>query len=207
MKITWSQNSHLGKHLDAVPHEYDAQPPFRNLLLDATPTRLTPDREAMAAYLAFGRWSTGDFIVPRRMSDRVARAIEEDARPLRIRPTPIDYQTFPVARGGKVLNVCTAIQHVGLHNEDAQLCVLPSSEWNGCLTSVDQIVLSSNAEMIDRVTKGSIRAQLAVAVLFADDFHANSLRWGTGECDSSELYKLTQLISSCGLQLLLTDAP
>lgn len=178
MKLIW-KSSHYGQigfHVESR-HEYDSFPPVSSLTLDHAPTDVNREREAISAYLAFGAWVSGDLELPHRLGPNTASAIERDLALVSIRPSPIEYYAKPLDQGSKVVDV--HFGPTGLLANGPAICVLRSAEWNGALTTVNCIGVASNAFALDAAVKGSfesIRARLAVAVLFAGELSADSLR-------------------------------
>ena len=67
MKISWQDSGYGQTGFHAEVEEYDAVPPVSALLLDHHPVNVNAEREAVAAYLAFGCWVSGDLKLPRHL--------------------------------------------------------------------------------------------------------------------------------------------
>ena len=202
MKITWLNDDSGMTGLRAEPGEYDASPPVDSLLFDYAPQSINPERLAIAAYLAFGRWVSGDLQLPTKLGPATAAAIERDLEHVHVRPGPIEYYPKPLEIGTR--NVHLNLTEVGStpFAEDT-ISVLPSSRWNGGLRGLRSLMISSNAFAIDSsgsAHRESVRARLAVAVLFAGDLTADTLmvRVPT-ELAEFETERLTELLLSVRL--------
>lgn len=176
MKITWKGTNYgqIGFHVEL--DEYDATPPVKALLMDQSPIIRNAEREAIAAYLAFGRWVSGDLHLPHKCGPNTAAAIEQDLVHVQVRPGPIEYYPKPLEIGIRDVSV-----RIGGHPSVSDLPsiqILRSSEWSGSVRGLQSIAVASNAFALDSFDmRGvlAIRAQLAVAVLFAADLSADTL--------------------------------
>lgn len=200
MKITWkgTLSGQVGFHAEL--QEYDAVPPVESLLLDHAPVTMNPEREAVAAYLAFGHWSSGDLQLPHRLGPNTAAAIERDMRHVAVRPSPIEYYPKPLELGIRDVRVGFDASYV--RDDIAAIAVLPGSGWTGSVRTLHSIAVASNAFALDvAASQGypAIRAKLAVAVLFAADMSADSLSIADNELPESEKARLRELLLSVRL--------
>lgn len=199
MRIVWEQEESGATRLTAEPEEYDAFPPMGSVLLDAPPARRDADREALAAYLLFGRWMSGEASLPGGPSPHLAEAIERDASPVRLRVRNVESAPRALPRGERAVQVV-----FGLPDRAPRmptLAVVPSTVAGGLFRTADLMVIPSNAVLLDWVDSGSLRARLGVAVLFAADAGAEVLRLAPGELGTDEQARLTTLLLSVNLEL------
>lgn len=202
MKLTWNSSTtgQVGFHV-AELGEYDAEPPVRALLLDHAPTSINLEREAIAAYLAFGRWTSGDLTLPHKLGPNTAHAIESDMKHVSIRPNPIEYYPKPLELGIRTVRV--SFTDATLPASRSAITVLDSSEWNGSVRGLRSIAVGANAVALDRAASTDfeqIRARLAVAVLFAGDLSADVLDVvGAQGLPSSERKRLEALLLAARL--------
>ena len=147
MKITWkgTLSGQVGFHAEL--QEYDAVPPVESLLLDHAPVTMNPEREAVAAYLAFGHWSSGDLQLPHRLGPNTAAAIERDMRHVAVRPSPIEYYPKPLELGIRDVHVGFDASYV--RDDVAAIAVLPGSGWTGSVRTLHSIAVASNAFTLD----------------------------------------------------------
>lgn len=177
MKVSWKSTNYgqTGFHIDQLG-EYDATPPVDALLLDRAPRTLNPERQAIAAYLAFSPWVSGDFTLPQRLGPNTAAAIERDLEHVQVRPAPVEYYPKPLEVG--IREVSVVVDQMGHRGSGAFINVLRASEWAGSIRGLQSIAVASNAFALDAASSTdleSVRARLAVAVLFAGDLSADSL--------------------------------
>ena len=202
MIIEWCRHEGDRHALTATPEEYDAHPPLPALIVDGAPRRLDPDRLALAAYLAFGRWTGGDLALPEQgVSPAVAEAIEDDARPVRVRPSPVQYEPRALVRGEAEVAVSTSLPVESAAGP--RIAVVPSTVAEGRLRTGDATVVASNAFLFDAAVEPvqSFRAHLAVAVLFAEDHVAAGLRLPAAVVDDAEMALLRFLLRGVNLSL------
>lgn len=195
MKITWkgTLSGQVGFHAEL--QEYDADPPVESLLLDHAPVAMNPEREAIAAYLAFGHWSSGDLQLPHRLGPNTAAAIERDIRHVAVRPGPIEYYPKPLELGIREVHVGFDASYV--RDDPATIAVLPGSGWTGALRTLRSIAISSNAFALDMAASqdfAAIRARLAVAVLFAADISADTLVLTASDLPETERSRIRELL-------------
>jgi hypothetical protein len=158
----------------AVPERYDGVPPVRHFLLDHGPLSINQEREAVACYLLFGRWTGGALKLPQPLGPATATAIERAAEPVPVRPETVAYDPLVLAMGEGTMQVHTGPP--GPASRGAHLWVLRSDEWSGSLRAPRGIAVACNyfAFRSDR-DPASVRALLATALLFAEDLHAGSV--------------------------------
>lgn len=202
MIIRWETEAGTTPSLSAHPDEYDAIPSLRALLMDALPAERHPDREALAAYLSFGRWISGDLVLPKSLSPLTAEAIEVDARPVRARPREVAYTPQRLPRGRLKVMV-----RFGLPAElpvEPTLAIVPNVVAQGVFRTGQLLVVPSNAFALDRARAEpaeSVRARLAVAVLFAADIDADILKVDGEGLPSDEARRLVSLLRCVNLEL------
>lgn len=204
MKISWHGNDYGMTGLHAEPGEYDASLPVDSLLIDYAPRNINPERLAVAAYLAFGRWVSGDLQLPAKLGPATAAAIERDLKHVHVRPGPIEYYPKPLEIGTREIRLNFTEAKTDPFTQDS-MTILPSSGWNGGLRGLRSMTIASNAFALDSDTshpQESIRARLAVGVLFAGDLSADRFVVQTPELiTDSEISRLTDLLLSVRLGL------
>lgn len=207
MKLTWkgTYTNQVGFHVEELA-EYDAEPPVRSMLLDHGPTHKNPEREAIAAYLAFGRWASGDFVLPRKHGPNTARAIENDMKHVPLRPQPIEYYPKPLDIGIRTIDLWFTPDRIGVDNS---ISILPGAQWNGSIRTTLSLAVASNAHILDSSGiqgRRSVRARLAAAVLFADDLSADVLRiHPDAPVDEAEQARLSDLLGAARLGVEFID--
>lgn len=199
MIISWRHDDELS----AEPGEYDAFPPVGSLRIGTRPMQLSPDREAIASYLAFGAWNSGDLALPRAVSPATAEAIEADAIPVRVRPRDIRYVPMALPRGRRTVDL--VFDRPGTDSPAETIAVVPTTGMRGALAAGRSMTIASNAFALDAAAEtGSpcFRARLAVAVFFSEDMEVDALHL---QVDSSpcteEAVRLRALLSSVNLGL------
>lgn len=200
MKITWkgTLTGQVGFHAEL--QEYDAVPPVDSLLIDHAPASMNPEREAVAAYLAFGHWTSGDLQLPHRVGPNTAAAIEQDMQHIAIRPGPIEYYPKPLEIGSRKVHLGFDANSV----KDAMpaIAVLQSTSWVGALRAMQSVAVASNAFTLDRAVSSThecIRSRLAVGVLFAADLSADTLIVSGSNIPELEKARLANLLLSVRL--------
>lgn len=194
--------------LHATPAEYDALPPVDTLFIDHLPTSINADRLAIAAFLAFGSFASGEFSVPNKISAAAAEAIERAAEPTRLRPYPVEYYPKALPEGAEDAALNFMFE---TWTTSPAVCVLPSDRFNGSIASHKGLAVSSNAFLLDALSpvSHSIRARLAVAVLFAEDFGIASFTVPAEVAEgitAVERVRLEELLASCRLSIRFADA-
>lgn len=202
MILSWETHEHGAASLRAQVQEYDAFPPVDALLIDALPVERHPDREALAGYLAFGRWTSGDLVLPDGPSPLLAEAIEKDSLPVRVRPREVAYVPRRLPHGRRRVSVLDEIppepatEHV--------LVIAQSPLARGVFASGQQMIVPSNAFALGNSAPSRLRALLAVAVLFAADVDADVLRLSVEQVPPGEAARLAALLQCVNLELELS---
>ena len=199
MIVSWDVLDDGSPSLAAHVQEYDASPPVSSLMIDALPSHRHPDREALACYLAFGRWTSGDLVLPEGPSPLVAEAIERDSLPTRVRPREVIYTPRSLPQGRHRVSVVDAVPSAPC--ADRLLAVVPSPTAKGVFASGRQLIIPSNAFALGDGTTSRRRALLAVAVLFAADIDADVLCLSGGRLPQEEAARLGDLLQCVNLQL------
>lgn len=199
MILTWTSSPPDDIALLAQPQEYDALAPVDGLTLDALPTHRHPDREAIAGYLAFGRWSSGDMRFPEPVSPFVAEAIEDDALPVKVRPRGVTYapRASPLGTRGATVRFDLPTDST----TGPVIAVVPSTIAQGHSASSSRVVIPTNAFVLDHGEAPSIRARLAIAVLFASDIEADVLEVEGVSVPPKEALRLSALLHTVNLGL------
>lgn len=207
MKITWKSTIYGQVGFHAELQEYDASPPAESLLVDHAPASTNLEREAIAAYLAFGHWTSGDLQLPHRLGPNTAAAIERDMRHVPVRPSPVEYYPKPLELGLRDVHV--GFEASDVRNDISSIAILPASEWSGALRGLTSLAIASNAFVFDITassdTSRGIRARLAVAVLFAGDLSADNLIVNGDGVPETERERLRALMLAVRLGIQFTD--
>lgn len=203
MKIKVEHNTYAPFSLVAERSEYDALPPVDTLQVDFTPVAVNPDRLAVAAYLAFGAYSSGEFVLPQKFSPATAEAMEQDSAPVQLRPYPVEYYPKALTVGQATASLSFEL---GALADGSALVVLPADRYNGMITSPNKLLVSSNAFLFDALgsEEAGIRARLAVAVLFAEDLGIDTFTVDGSSIAPTERQALVRLLSACRLGLAFT---
>ena len=209
MKISWSAD-YVGRHLlHAAPHDYDGVPPISALLIDERPKVLSPDREAVAGALVFGRYAAGTFEFPRKFSPAVASAIEVYCGGSWVSPGPIEYYPKALPEGSRraVLQSGGSLDRLASGPDGAvNFSVLRSDTYSGALLSLGAFAIASNAWLHGELGGGLERltVPLAVGGLFAEDllidefFLPATVGWSTEEESA-----IRRLLGACRLGLVI----
>lgn len=202
MKVSWSSthDNRIGFHTEL--HEYDAVPPVAALLIDHAPAMINAEREAVASYLAFGHWVSGDLQLAHKVGPNTASAIERDMSFVDVRPSPLEYYPKPLPTGSRRVSV--DFDGSGVSSSGPFISVLPASRWNGALRSHNGIALGSNAFVFDAAASGghvAIRCRLAVAVLFAEDLLADTFVLRANDVDAREISRIRKLLAAVNIGL------
>lgn len=196
MKIRANPLPSMQFSLSVELDEYDAAPPVGQLLLDRRPRNRQNDRDAIAAYLAFGQWAAAGFSLPAKISPATAEAIRADSHLSGgLIAEPIEYYPKALPIGSAKVVVTRAIGQSFL--ERAELALLQADTWNGAVGTTRSLALGSNAFVLDG--DASVRAHLAVAVLFATDLDADCFVLEGWDVPDGEAQRLRSLLSAVRL--------
>ncbi len=118
------------------------------LLLDRQPRTLSPDRVALAAYLAFDRYCSGRFEAPQWVSPALAEAISVDAAPTWIHAVPVELYAKGLPVGVRRMHL--RLEGVPGYDVDADdpadtLRVMRSDHSRGARMTFAGLEVSSNA--------------------------------------------------------------
>lgn len=199
MILSWESHEGGAVSLVARVQEYDAIPPIDSLKIDALPSRRHPDREVLASYLAFGRWTSGDLVVPDGPSPLVAEAIEQDASPMRVRPREVTYAARSLPHGRYRVSVVDYLPST--QSPDRQLAVVPNVLARGVFETARQFIVPSNAFALGEEPASRLRSLLAVAVLFAADIDADALCVKIDGVSPEDVARLVALLQCVNLEL------
>ena len=193
MRISKSRNKHRQIAYTAELTEYDAEPPARTWLLDGLPEKINPELEAVALYLIFGSWCGGEFVVPQKMGPNTAAAISAHAG-MDFFPGPIEYYPKPIFRGSNTVTVTDRLEQAGAKT----LVVLSGSTWNGSLKSTSGLVVSTNADVFEKIREFPT-AKLATSVLLAEELDLAEI---VLDCGSSAMTQgIPPLLRQVGIAL------
>lgn len=195
MKFTFSPMPTTQFAISAELVEYDAAPPIECLLVDREPRARHNDRDAMAAYLAFGHWIGSGMTLPKPISPATAEAIQSDMRNGSSRVEPIEYYPKALPIGTTTFTLSAELSETFAARPE--LAVLRADRWNGALATGDSLAFGSNAFLLS--IDGGVRAYLAVAVLFATDLGADEYDLSAWHVSEDEQMRLRALLSSVRL--------
>lgn len=193
MRISKNRNKHRQIAYTAELTEYDAEPPARTWLLDELPEKINPELEAVALYLIFGSWCGGEFIVPQKMGPNTAAAISTYSG-MDFFPGPIEYYPKPIFRGSNTVKVTDSLEEVG----PKTLVVLSGSAWNGSLKSTSGLIVSTNADVFERIDEFPT-AKLATSVLLAEELDLAEIVLDCGS--SARAQGVSPLLRQVGIAL------
>lgn len=191
-----------------TPEEYDAFPPVRSLICYQTPENFNADRLAVATYLAFGPWTSGQLTFPEAISPSTADAIEKDASPQKIRPYPIEYSSRQLPAGNRTMHFRKDITTTP--NGQEYVIVLPTAKATGALHMPNLSMLSSNAFIIDSARElpyRSINAQLGAIAVYADVLALRTIIVPNEQIADNQLYRLRALFATVNLELRVEGEP
>lgn len=199
MRIETSAAEDHGFVMKAEPGSFDGMPPLDRLVLGGGPLRSHPDRVGLAAFLTFGSYASGEFILPSPIGPELSSAIEDDCHPVRVRPGPVEYVPRTMANGRRSV----MIRRGRTPSLDGhQIQVVPALSAKGYFRWDDTITVSSNSFAFGM----GLRTVLAVAVLFAEDLDTAELRLDvTNPLGDGEEGRIRQLLLSVGLGFSLTS--
>lgn len=184
--------------LVSTPGEYDAMPPVAALAVDFGPVSPNADRLGIAAYLAFGSYSSGTFTLPTEVSPATANSIRNDSGLALVSPEPVELKPQPLAAGSRSVRV--SVDRLPVDPTDS-ISILSSGSWNGRLRSHYSIAVGTNAFLLRRSDQ-DFRPLLAAAVLLAEEVDADELVVpDTHQIDDAELVRLQRLLDVCRLGL------
>lgn len=196
MKIALDHTPTHQLALTAEVGEYDAAPTVPALTIDHVPRRLHPDRVALAAHLAFGRFTSGELQLPLPCSPAMARAIRRDSDGIVELVGPVELYPQGLPEGAVSARLTTSVD-MDPH-DPAAVTILPADRWNGALRTPSWTAVGSNAFLLAR-DEGDVRPILAAAVLLAEDCRVDSLR--VRVADRGEYARLATLLGEARLGL------
>lgn len=181
--------------LVATLGDYDGYPPVEGLIVDHPPRVQNPEHLGMACYLAFGNWSGGELQLPVKVGPATAEAMMRDAARsgIGLHPAPIEYYPKPLPIGTQEMRLSRSLEGASLPGiYDVRI-----DEWSGSLRSHTSAIVPSNSFLFD--SRGSsLRAHLAVGVLFANDVQADEIVLEE-EVSRGERDRLASLLSAVRL--------
>ena len=187
----------------------EASPPVRSLLVDTSSDRLSGDRTAVAACLAFGRYFRGVVQLRHGVSARLASEIAGFKEPVWVAAMPVEDRATQF--GGAGTTIVLDLDHRGWRGRNAVgsgqvvvLDVLRSDRWSGRLFAMDRLTVASNAWLLDGEDPSSrgLGSVVAVALLAAGDLDASRIVVPHNRASSSEWEaRVTQLMAAIGVGL------
>lgn len=210
MIITWQSEfeGHIG--FRAAPEDYDATPHVTHLWMDKMPVERHWDREAVAAYLVYGGYASGRFVVPHKFSPAAAKAMATMSDPVDLRPEPIEYYAKRLPSGNRTMRILKdgslGEEYIAPDNQGGcYLQVLRSDRAAGAVRTINGLTVASNAWVHATADDGgltSLYPYLALGALFAEDLEANVLEIEADvDSSTSEYRQLQHLLSTARLGL------
>ena len=195
MKVSLQTLPSLQFEVQVTSEEYDSAPPVSSLLIDRTPRIRQNDRDAIAAYLAFGAWASAGLTMPGRISPATAAAIRADSGSINLDVGPIEYypKALPIGESSVTLTRSASSSIVAR----PELTILRSDNWNGALATKDSLAVGANAFVFG--ADDSMRAHLAVAVLLAADLRADSFVVSDHDVSKDEQARIRALLGTVRL--------
>lgn len=181
MIIKWSNELHGPAGFTVTPEDYDGTPRLFQLLMDVAPKVRHWDRQAVAAFLTFGKSFGGPVTMPHKFSPAVSNAIKAMALPVQLDLQPIEYYPKALPIGERRLHVIVDEQVPASllspqNQRDGFIEVLRSDLNNGALRRINGLTLGSNAWV--HSTGSALESwypYIAVACLFAEDLDASTI--------------------------------
>ena len=187
----------------------EPNPQLRKLLVDTSSDRLSGDRSAVVAAMAFGQYFRGVVQLKQGVSARLARSIADFRDPVWVSPMPVEDRATQF--GGVGTTVVLDLDHNGWRGRNAVgigqvvvVDVLRSDRWSGRLFAMDRLTVASNAWLFDSFPDSSrgLAPYMAVALLLAGDLDASRIvvphaREGSPEWEK----RAVELFASVGVDL------
>ena len=178
MIIKWVSELHGPVGFAVTPEDYDGTPKLSNLWIDAAPQVRHWDRQAIAAYLTFGKAFGGPVTMPHKFSPAVSNAIKSIALPVQLDLQPIEYYPKAIPIGERRLHIIVDEQIPDQllkprDQSDSYIEILRSDKSSGSLRRINGVSVSSNAWLHSSGTDlESWYPFIALACLFAEDLDA-----------------------------------
>lgn len=212
MIIKWVPERHGTVGFHVVPEDYDGTPSIANFWLDVRPKSIHWDRQAVAAFLIYGRAFGGPVTMPHKFSPAVSNAIKSLSIPVQLDLQPIEYYPKAIPIGERRLHVFadTPVPQTLLDPHDqssAFLEVLRSDKASGAIRRLNGISVASNAWLHSSGRNlQSWYPYIAIACLFAEDLDVSTIVLPSSVDTSSPLWsKLCDLLSTARLGLEIED--
>lgn len=204
MKLVWRRMLDGRVGITANASGYDGVPWLNEFWMDASPSKLTSNRIAVAGAMIFGHQAAREIQFEKPVSAAVSEAIRQFVAKPNLNVFPVDYEQrpFPAGKGKLVVrtvdDVGGALSFARDESEGMILNVLPADQFTGRLYSVGSLSVASNAFLFDRTASARgerTLAALAMGVLFAEDLGVDCCELQGHSVDSDVL----ELLISCGL--------
>jgi len=210
MNLTWRDRADGKLEIDLSPSTpTDVNPPVRTLLIDSPVDRLTGDRMAVAACLAFGRYFRGSVRVQTGVSPRLAGALTAYGAPSWVGVFPVE--DTAVGQGGTGTTFLLDLENRGWAGRPplstgrvVSLDIVRSDRCAGRLFTTDRLVVASNAWLLDdgqSDTRG-LSPMLAVALLLGGDLAVSRVVVPHTRAPNPQWEdRVSRLLSSVGVQV------
>lgn len=181
MIINWVFELQGTSGFQVTPEDYDGTPYISDFLMDVSPKARHWDREAVAAFLVFGRTFGGPVTMPHKFSPAVSNAIKSMALPVQLDLQPIEYYPTGLPIGERKLHILVdeKIPDFLLHPKDQSLCyleILPSDKISGSIRRINGLSIASNAWLhASEYALEEWYPYIAIACLFAEDLDAATI--------------------------------
>lgn len=163
------------------PGDYDGTPDIPNLWMDTAPRVRHWDRQAIAAYLIFGRKFGGPVTMPHKFSPAVSNAMKAISAPVQLDLQPIEYypKALPIGERSLLLVRESPVPQELIQPNNQEMCyleVLPSDKASGAVRRINGLTIASNAWLHTSATGlASWYPYIALACLFAEDLDAGTI--------------------------------
>ncbi|WP_146004658.1 hypothetical protein [Brevibacterium paucivorans] len=201
-----------GGCIEAIPGQYDGQPPIERLLVDHRLDSINNDVLALACTLTFGQYMQGNVSFPKPVSPECAQSIEAFMLPSKVNITTIEEEPFSAPEGNGILFISTSPDarfvtpnYWGIPRSSS-IQILDSTEYSGSMISVDTLALASNAAVFCKLgTSPYIELPLlAVALLYTERLGCGTLAYDLSGSEENKR-RLQQLFLGCKLQFCSND--
>lgn len=205
MIIKWKSEyiGHVG--FEATPDDYDGIPRFANYWLDAGPKVRHADREAVAAFLIYGRYMGGLTQMPHKFSPAVDAVLRDAAGRASAAFSPVEYYPKALPIGSRTMDLSWSDDEHQTAESQAEvfLRIERSDRVSGSMRSVNGLTVASNAWIhVPGYAESlySIYPFIAAAVLYAEDLEVDTIQVrGNYDSDKDAWETVVRLLGSARL--------
>lgn len=189
--------------ITVVPGEYDGHPPIAVFRLDYVPRRLSADRLALAVFLLFRPWISGELAVSEPMAPQLAEAIRDYSGFATVLVRPVEFQAMPIITGRRSARALVVDleeqQEPGDGPDDSSilLTLLRADQAAGSLRTAQSATLVSNGFMLGDGPEREAEIAAAICCLVAEDLDLGELYLPRTARDA----ELARLVRNVGIVL------